>query len=1369
MEITHKTTHTNTFTGGMNRDTSENVIKADQYRYAENVTVMADKDSDYAVLQPREHIYRYNNVISPNEQILGQTITKITVNDITEDCLIILTKADNGINRIYRVVGLDTNKLTIKDGKPYIEAEFNITTDCQIIGNVESKEVSKIYLCDGVHQIRSIDVNQDKPMLVEDPSQFDQVPEILISQPKFYGYIGGVLPAGKVQYFIRVFHKGGSASLMSPGSAMIPIAKDPSITAANGLLECQNSQNGVRLTVDVSNIPSYFDNVQVYKATYTSDSSEPVITLVSESSFYGSVITISDSGNSNSNQLSTDEFVSSLVGAVNSPKVMQNFGNYLFLGNITEKKFELDDEESENWYDTRAYRCNSSGKVKLDSITADSLTLDIDAIVSGQVKVPYNHDCINPINAHIGVKESSATDGYFYGKGNGTYFLGGSGPNVSYRFVYGEIAPTNVKSSNGKLNNNVYLYEGSANTTKGIILKYGNGDNSTHAVLANVPRTPNYSDPATCTALTGYQRDEVYAFGVVFYNKQGLKSSVHWIADIKMPSATESYLYDNTLIYPFCPATSSQNYPGSNIDLIGYALGIEFTFKNLPEEVSRYEIVRCDRSAIDRTIVSQGILSNIWGMQKIFDTKSNTWCFPWVWPFTNGVQANLGFYEDSRTDHNTTTSNGKDGTHILNRVGNAFEYISPESCFMDNAADLINSNTIKPIRFIASFNEGNAVGFVLTPNTQKIKVPTNNAQTRVMSYPYAQLNGTSTYIPSFQTPSVSTMKYYFDTAFTKDVSYTIVDSIAGRIDIDGENLNINENPDAYESLTQNLQEWDYINICKYDNFSGDNAWSFAAHGKNNIIKLQDELNPSNANIYKSVGWANGTSNNFGKANTVPVCNVYNKAVVQYLGNTFSARANRTYISTGALSDNETCICYGGDTYLCVFDHQTTSIEGYFAKWGDGDQNRIIACVNSLIPLESTYNIDLRQDDSYSKIITRTKTLQSSCWIANKPRVTDYQVQTTELYKYNSAYSADATLISYVPESLYTYRSNEYTNRVLASEPKVNNEVIDSWTQFKYANYIDIDFNYGQLTNLKSFLSKLYYFTDTSVGVLSVNERSLISDSSGSELVLGTGTILDRYDLAIANNGSCIINDRSIVTSDSSMYWYDPTANELCRYGNGFNIISKNKLVQSDLNILTTEQRQNIVDNKLSVSLFDKKYNEIWMKVYDKPIVFNEQLDVFTSYYTHSFDRSISNVKYPLTISGSNIYYIHNKQDNDRNAKIDRTCKLTYVVNPTFAVTKAFDNVWFTGILSEGIITDINFITKTQESNHLNQLQVENREDTYRFFIPREQSTSEQTIANMAYPARMRGKYLISNYTMDCNDNRLFEIPYINTAYRISAL
>jgi len=130
-----------------------------------------------------------------------------------------------------------------------------------------------------------------------------------------------------------------------------------------------------------------------------------------------------------------------------------------------------------------------------------------------------------------------------------------------------------------------------------------------------------------------------------------------------------------------------------------------------------------------------------------------------------------------------------------------------------------------------------------------------------------------------------------------------------------------------------------------------------------------------------------------------------------------------------------------------------------------------------------------------------------------------------------------------------------------------------------------------------------------MGIAAVNERSLITDNNVGELTLGTGGILTRYDYLTSTNGSSIKNDRSICNSNSSLYWYDYDKNEICTYDGSVKPISKLKTVQSYLNTLYNNK------SKDTLGFYNKKYNEVWFRFYDKSLIFNEQLDAYTSFYT----------------------------------------------------------------------------------------------------------------------------------------------------------
>ena len=79
-----------------------------------------------------------------------------------------------------------------------------------------------------------------------------------------------------------------------------------------------------------------------------------------------------------------------------------------------------------------------------------------------------------------------------------------------------------------------------------------------------------------------------------------------------------------------------------------------------------------------------------------------------------------------------------------------------------------------------------------------------------------------------------------------------------------------------------------------------------------------------------------------------------------------------------------------------------------------------------------------------------------------------------------------------------------------------------------------------------------------------------------------------------------------------------------------------------------------------------------------------------------------------------------------------------------------------------------FVNKFMES--LNELEVKIFKD--RFFLDKIKKITNKDfrqLASKSYLGRMRGKYLICDYTFDCNNNREFKLPYIKTTYRYSML
>lgn len=315
-------------------------------------------------------------------------------------------------------------------------------------------------------------------------------------------------------------------------------------------------------------------------------------------------------------------------------------------------------------------------------------------------------------------------------------------------------------------------------------------------------------------------------------------------------------------------------------------------------------------------------------------------------------------------------------------------------------------------------------------------------------------------------------------------------------------------------------------------------------------------------------------------------NVFNS---QYGGNTYVTRQSNSYIDCGTLqpclvSGTSTETVYGGDTYIGMFDYLRNITAGDLI---DGHKTQLIM----YFPVETSINLRYRMDNCFSKTIDdpnhSRRYMQELAGVYTAGSIT--YTQETNLYLYNSVYSQGNVTIGYYPENSTSSNLDEvHDNRVLVSDLKIDRETSDSWTKFRMDNFLDIDSKYGEITSLLTKDNYLYFWQPRAFGVLSVNQRSVISDNNPGALVLGTGGVLDRYDYISTSYGAtCRF---SPVVGIKGLYWIDNTSKTICKYdGQTVEPISKSKGINSFISgsiELDTE----------TISCYDKKYNEVLFTV-----------------------------------------------------------------------------------------------------------------------------------------------------------------------------
>lgn len=1339
--------NTNTFYKGLDLDSDISILEKDTLRYAENIKLVANESGTQAAITNADYIQNIGINIpdKDNKKIIGVVDAKYHMNGIESnpvECVVVFTEhLQNHTNHVYVV---DTNTKTIKQ---IVEGDFEFHSPLGLLSNYESPTISNVFIADGVNEIRCINIAKEYGK-AEDTTMFDMTPASYLEAPRFVNLGNGNLRAGKYQYTYCLFSKNGSVSAMSSLSGMIPVSGTMGQSLSDKISGSKVEEyTGKSIKVKFSFINTIFDRVRIYRVFYEYSGQLPHVDIISEQIIKANkniqTFEYIDYTNSSISTLTASELQTLFSKNIFSAKTIDTKDNILFAANIKEHDWDVE-------FDARAYRADENGTVVLNSIMDGSLKFNINDIPN----ISKEHDCLNESNIELFGNNSFK---YVYNKDKK---LGGTGINVSYEFVFTPVVLSNTGQTNEYSLNSLYLH---AKQEENVAVK-------TYDINKNIVYTSdkhtiirNYSDPYFCTNYTGYHRDEIYRFGIVFYNEKNIASPVHWIGDIRMPGP-QLASSENSLLYPFHSNSHGPNHEGLNSDMIGYSLGVKFDVINIPSEVKRYQIVRCARDENNRTVAYQAAVNGLVSLE------GRQWD-------DDGWQE-ITWLEQSRTIHpnkktlfpqfilNTSdllsvynNHNDRADYQEYNITNDTFELISPEICVSkDNALLLTKGCKVCPVSTLysyvgakhnalpfktGSFGVQSNVGYTLGVLPTKAYNMDGSLTDRIQwSYTWTYikwLKTSSIYLGEPYSPGQTGLFRYTnvlplqgslntynitDTIAPKTISEIITfgDVIKSYADVINDNVFVNASPGSY------------------------NQWGL--HGENLVISIDRNFDFLKSNKDSSIVPSQCM-------NRVVIANV--KKQSGFVSDSYNMRTNSIYIPCVNHFVDDSCICYGGDTYLTVLDYLNTSFVQEENDYNSRAEFRLHT--QCYIPFETTVNANLFSNPQYHT--TLTDKMIGNNLIQHQPVAQGSHIQKEPQYQYNAAYSQQSNAISYIPKSIYSEDDITYMNRILASEPKTNMEITNSWLVFKVANYLDVQNKWGQITNLKNFNNHLYFFQDTALGIAAVNDRALVATNI-NELALGTGGVLERFDYVTTTNGTSIVNDKSIVQSSTSLYWYDPLKNTLCVHQQGVQELSKLKKVQSHFNGIDKEDRMN------SVSLFNKKYDEIWFNVANKALIYSEPFGVFTSFSSHDYDNRVMLSDRVITLNG-NEFFNHNDFVNTSNSVQPMISKFNIVVNDKFIYPKVFDNVMFYADFNGNInnITELIFKTKNQVTEPISAENIECREDTYRFAIPREKKTDESD--HLSYLGRMRGNYIEAAYTLDCNDGQTFKIPYIKTTYRQSRL
>jgi len=516
---------------------------------------------------------------------------------------------------------------------------------------------------------------------------------------------------------------------------------------------------------------------------------------------------------------------------------------------------------------------------------------------------------------------------------------------------------------------------------------------------------------------------------------------------------------------------------------------------------------------------------------------------------------------------------------------------------------------------------------------------------------------------------------------------------------------------------------------------------------------------------------------------------------RYGGNSYSAIRNTEYVPfskiykiEGSPLLNQSIECIYGDMYTTPFSF----INQLF--WDDVDNSLESVQERITFPVETSLDLRYRLDrinefgifstdyiNQYKSMMLQEKVVEGIEY-----QGTLYDTAVGDLYRYNPVYSNTDFGEVYYSYPLDFSNAVDLNTKIIASEKKSNGENEDNWTTFLTNNFIEVDTAYGGVNDLKTKDTELYFWQDKAFGKLAVNDRSLITDSSGAQLALGTGGVLERYDYISNEVGN--VDKYSISTSEDAIYWMYSPKNCIYMYNGQLQELSTSQGVSNFLKL-------NPTTNPISVS--DFKSNETLFKVGTRILVYDWMTKKFTGDYT-SYDELTETYYYPnwfipefdgnvISSSDSETIYRHNS-DNVRRGQfygVDNNSSIKHIFVKDFSSTKVFDVLnWHSTSLLDGVNqyedTFSNYrIYNDYQNTDWQPISWKRKERTFNTVIPKDRVNTSELVSNVdifdndnlqpgqSFARRIRDKYIILDLEYENKDNITFSVPYINVGYRSS--
>lgn len=450
------------------------------------------------------------------------------------------------------------------------------------IGRYENATTQRLYWTDYFNNVRTINV-VDEDVFGISAGLLNLFPNTTLRRPAITKIkTGGVLKEGTYFAFYRLKRQGAETkfSICSNSGYVFYADQDTGVnwsilTASTTELSYQTLGRTTSkcLYINVLDLDTRFDTIELAIAYYEDSTETPLVSSVIELPIpINGELEYIYTGREVTTALSYSE-LTAFDSSFTLAKDIAVKDNNLIVANVKTKTY------SNLEFNARAYRF----KYNSDETYVSDWEVD-------PTSESISESDLNAINP-----DNTDPEGHTYKYQRNSTTIGGEGVNVKYEFVncplsylearwdtVDETTFENRVTFDRPIRANDPLTGGTGTViTTDLKLDYPYENGNTFV---------NFKSPIISSILKGYQRGEVYRFGIVLYDTEGLPGYVNWIGDIKFP--------ENLDIFPVSSSLET------------YTLGIKFNI-NIPNDilssVSGYSIVRVKRTEADKSVLGSGI------------------------------------------------------------------------------------------------------------------------------------------------------------------------------------------------------------------------------------------------------------------------------------------------------------------------------------------------------------------------------------------------------------------------------------------------------------------------------------------------------------------------------------------------------------------------------------------------------------------------------------------------------------------------------------------------------------------------------------------------------------------------------------------